>query len=124
MNPREKRNLAANQCVNMDDFAKASKVTTATARQMAYALSAAIGDVEIQSLAVFYEEDDGLVEVIADHHERRLSVEYSAPTQSFRVIRVTSTTCERRCAGSVLGDLAADAAWLLGESSSLGASNV
>lgn len=115
MTPQEKRNLAANQCVNMDDFAKASKVTTAIARRMAYALSAAIGDAEIDSLAVFYDEEDGEVEVIADNGLRRLSVTYDAATELFKIWQQElRQRTEVTPLASELGDLSGYAAWLLG----------
>jgi len=114
--PHYERLRAARNCIAMDDFLGASTQTKRAAMKAARQLSEAIMAVKphvTETFAVFFEEDDGIVEIIADFGPRRLSLEWSASLCKYRLIQVEVGKVTQSPWRPQPYDLSGDVKWLL-----------
>lgn len=113
MTPQEKRKSSINACIE-DVFAKVPKLIVDMTKTTAYAISDALGCVDTGACAVFFDEEDCLVEIVFPYDSKRLTVEYDVITGKFKVYRSKIGEHQEFKYDSALEDTVDHVAWLLG----------
>ncbi|NBT57332.1 hypothetical protein EBT16_00960 [bacterium] len=113
MTPQEKRKSNINACIK-DSFDKVPKLIIDMTKATACAVSDVIGCVDTGSCAVFFDEEDGLVEIVFPYDHKRLTIEYNIITGVFQVYRSKIGEHQEFRYESELKDTTEHVAWLLG----------